>query len=69
MCHPSVSDRLHISGIFQGLSCCFDATAFIGGRHKLAMLDVRELLELIASLRVDNVETSVHLLADDIFAN
>ncbi len=35
----------------------------------MAMLDVRELLELIASLRVDNVETSVHLLAEDDFAN
>ncbi len=66
---PSVSDRLYISGIFQGLSCCFAATACMGGRHKLAMLEVLELPELVASLRADNVENSVRLLAEDDFAN
>ena len=33
------------------------------------MLDVLELPELIASLRVDHVEKSVRLLADDDFDN
>ena len=32
------------------------------------MLEVRELPELIASLRADHVEKSVRLLADDDFA-
>ena len=41
----------------------------MGGRHKLAMLEVLELPELVASLRADNVENSVRLLAEDDFAN
>ncbi|WP_231906022.1 hypothetical protein [Prochlorococcus sp. MIT 1306] len=34
----------------------------------MAMLEVRELPELIASLPADHVEKSVRLLADDDFA-
>ncbi|RZO49412.1 MAG: hypothetical protein EVA79_07465 [Prochlorococcus sp. MED-G132] len=35
----------------------------------MAMLEVRELPELIASLPADHVEKSVRLLADDDFVN
>lgn len=41
----------------------------MGGRHKLAMLEVLELPELVASSRAEYVEISVRLLAEDDFAN
>ncbi|KGG30435.1 hypothetical protein EV13_0312 [Prochlorococcus sp. MIT 0702] len=44
-------------------------TAFMRGRHTLAMLEVLELPELIASSREEYVEISVRLLEDDDFAN
>ena len=44
-------------------------TAFMRGRHTLAMLEVLELPELIASSRADYVDISVRLLEDDDFAN
>ncbi len=44
-------------------------TAFMRGRHTLAMLEVLELPELIASSRADYVDISVRLLDDDDFAN
>ena len=44
-------------------------TAFMRGRHTLAMLEVLELPELIASSREEYVDIAIRLLQDDDFAN